>query len=121
MSGAVGWIEYKGKKILLSDYAGLKGEEFLAAIDATRKELMKLPVGAYHRTLTVITDTDMSPASAAKGQAISDLIRERRLVGHQAIVGASGPVESVIPVIKPGVHLAKTIEEAKDWLVSQPE
>ena len=47
--------------------------------------------------------------------------RDRKLVGPSAIVGASELVASVTKMIQPSVYIAKTVEEAKDWLVSQPE
>ena len=71
MNKAVRWIEHQGKKILLNDYTGLKGEQYLAAIEATRQEKLKLPVGTYHRALTIISGTAVSAETTAKGQEVA--------------------------------------------------
>lgn len=121
MSQAVYWIQYKGKKILVNDYSGLKGEELLTALEATRKETLRMPIGSYRREVTILTDTSMTPESAAKGRVIEETIRERRLVGPRAMVGAKVIVGSVSQLIAQDLHMAKTVQEAKDWLVSQPD
>ncbi len=121
MSQAVYWIQYKGKKILVNDYSGLKGEELLTALEATHKETLRLPIGSHRREVTILTDTSMTPESAAKGRVIEETIRERGLVGPRAMVGAKVIVGSVSQLIAQDLHMAKTVQEAKDWLVSQPD
>jgi hypothetical protein len=121
MGKHVQWIEYPGQKILYSDYSELKGAGYEAAVDETLAELLKLADGTIAPSITNIKGTAMSPASAAKGREVVALVKKKNLKGPTVIVGASGLVGSVIGLMQIDVHIAKTLEEAKEWVVTHPE
>ena len=121
MGKHVKWIEYRGQKILYSDYSGLKGADYEAAVDETIQELLKLPDGATAPSITNVKGTTMSSVTAAKGREAAALVKKKNLKGPTVIVGVSGLVASVVSLLKSDVHMAKTLEEAKEWVLSHPE
>jgi hypothetical protein len=121
MGKHVKWIEYRGQRILFSDYSGLTGAEYEAAVDETVEELLKLPDGATAPSITNIKGTAMSPTTAAKGRKVAALVKKKILKGPTVVVGVSGLVGSVIGLLQMDVHMAKTLEEAREWIVSHQE
>lgn len=120
MGKHVQWIGYRGQKILYSDYSGLKGADYEAAVDETLAELLKLPDGTTAPSITNIKGTAMSPASAAKGREVVALVKKKSLKGPTVIVGASALVGSVVGLMQIDVHIARTLEEAKEWIANNP-
>jgi len=121
MGKYVRWIEYRGQKILYIEYSGLQGADFEAAVDETMEELLKLPDGVTAPSITNFKGNRMSSVTAAKGREVAALVKKKKLKGPTVIVGISGLAASVVGLLKPDVHMAKTIEEAKEWIVSHPE
>jgi hypothetical protein len=119
MGKYVKWIEYRGKKILYSDYSGLKSAEYEAAIEETIEELLNLPDGTIAASITNVKGTTMSNLTSAKGRQITALLKKKKLSGPTAVVGMSELVGTVARMMQPNVHTTKTVEEAKDWIVSQ--
>jgi hypothetical protein len=121
MGKYVKWIEYRGKKILYSDYSGLKGAEYEAAIDETIEELLNMPDGTVAPSITNIKGTTMSNLTSGKGRQITALLKKKNLSGPMAMVGVSELVGAVVRLLQPNVHIAKSVEEAKEWVVNQSE
>ena len=121
MGKHVTWIEYRGQKILYSDYSGLRGAAYEAAVDETVEELLKLPDGTTAPSITNIQGTSMSPTTAAKGREVVALVKKKNVKGPTVIFGVSGLVGSVIGLLQMDVHTAKTFEEAKEWVLTHPE
>jgi hypothetical protein len=121
MGKHVTWIEYRGQKILYSDYSGLRGAEYEEAVDETVEEVLKLPDGATAPSITNVKGTSMSPATAAKGREVAALVKKKNLKGPTVLVGVSGLAASVVGLLQIDVHMAKTLEEAKQWVLSHPE
>ncbi len=109
------------REILYSDYSGLRGAEYEAAVDETVEEVLKLPDGATAPSITNVKGTSMSPATAAKGREVVALVKKKNLKGPTVLVGVSGLVGSVVGLLQIDVHMAKTLEEAKEWVVTHPE
>lgn len=120
MGKYVKWIEYRGQKILYSNYSGLGPAEYEAAVDETMDELLKLPDGMIAPSITNVTGTTMSTVTAAKGRRVADLTKKKNLKGPTVLVGVSGLVGSVAGLMF-DVHFAKTLQEAKEWIVSHPD
>ena len=121
MGKYVRWIEYRGQKILYSDYSGLRGAEYEVAVDETVEEVLKLPDGVTAPSITNVTGTSMSPTTAGKGREVAALVKKKNLKGPTVLVGVSGLVGSVVGLLQIDVHMAKTLEEAKEWVVTHPE
>lgn len=120
MAKYVKWMEYRGQKILYSDYSGLKGAAYESAVDETLAELLSIPDGATAPSITNTNGTTMSPATAAKGWQVAELVTKKRLKGLTVVVGASALAASVISLMQTDIHAAKTLEEAKEWIVNNP-
>ena len=121
MSKYVQWIEHKGKKILFNNYSGLEGEEYLRAIDETKQELLKQPVGSRVLTLTDTSNSRATVATKDKAKEQQAAIKEKRIVTCAAIVGVSGWQKVIAQLIRGDVYFAQSVEDAKDWLVEQAD
>jgi hypothetical protein len=121
MAKYVKWIEHRGQRILYSDYSGLKGADYEAAVDETLAELLKIPDGTTAPSITNIKGTTMSNLTSGKGRQITALLKKKNLSGPMAMVGVSELVGAVVRLLQPNVHTAKSVEEAKEWVVSQSE
>ncbi|MBN2099582.1 MAG: hypothetical protein JW753_08305 [Dehalococcoidia bacterium] len=120
MGKYVSWIEYRGQRILYSDYSGLKGAAYESAVDETLAALLKIPDGTTAPSITNIKGTAMSSATAAKGRQIDALVKKKKLRGPTVVVGASALAGSVISLMQADIHVAKTLGEAKEWIVNNP-
>lgn len=121
MSKSVQWIEYKGKRILFNNFAGLAGAEYMAAVEASQQELQKLPDGTHYLSLTDTTHVTLTAEMSAKGREVMAMVKKKKLVPVAAIVGISGIAATVAKLVQPTMYFAKTLEEAKEWLVAQPK
>ena len=119
MSKYVQWIEYRGKKILVSNYSGLEEKEQVKAMDETRQELLKQPAGSQALTVTDVSNARSTAATRDKAKELEAAIKEKGFVSHTAIVGVSGWQKVMAQLIKPDSYFATSIEDAKDWLVRQ--
>jgi len=119
MSKYVQWIEYRGKKILVSNYSGLEEKEQIKAMDETKQELLKQPAGSQVLTLTDVSKARSTTTTRDKGKELEAAIKGKEFVSHTAIVGLSGWQQVMAQLIKPDSYFAKSIEDAKDWLVEQ--
>ncbi|MBN1411830.1 MAG: hypothetical protein JW969_13360 [Spirochaetales bacterium] len=119
MSENLNWLDHKGKKILYACFSGTKNtEEFLERIEAMEKEIMK----HKENPGTIYTITDVT------GCYIIEPIKKRfdELAEHtngiskaRATVGIKGIQMIIARAIKRDIHFAKSIDDAKDWLVTQ--
>jgi len=119
MSKYVQWIEYRGKKILVSNYSGLEEKEQIKAMEETKQELLKQPAGSQALTLTDVSKAPSTAATRDKAKDLEAAIKGKGFVSHAAIVGMSGWQKTMAQLIKPDAYFAKSIEDAKDWLVEQ--
>jgi hypothetical protein len=119
MGKHVMWIEYRGKKILYNDYSGLSGAEYEAAFEETIEELVNLPDGSIAPSITNLKGASISDLTASRGQQMAALVKKKKLRGPVVVVGVSDLVGSLARLMRSNVHKAKTLEEAKDWVVSQ--
>ena len=108
---SLGWIEHKGRKILYSDFRGLRDKEMFAqhqdALDAVRK--------AAAPPLLLVNLTG-APASKRFMEELDASVR------RQAIVGVDGLKSLLLKaynaVLGGDLQSFPTEEEAKEYLVS---
>jgi hypothetical protein len=124
MDERIQWIQHKGKRILYIDQSNIREEDkAIKLIDEVEEEILRQPKG--HKILTLF----YSPNSLAT-KAITD--RSKQLVaninangiptGPSAIVGSAGFQKAVVQMLQfflKDMHLADSVEEAKDWLAAQ--
>ena len=121
MSERVQWITHKGKRILFSDYSGLAGDEYIAALEATEREIIQHPAGSTLLTLVDLTDSTVSSAAVKRGQELEVARKQRGVRTFVATVGLVGMKAVLIQFVRKDVHAVASVEEGKDWLAAQSD
>jgi hypothetical protein len=118
MSEKVKWIKYKGARILFCDYRGLTGEEYINAIGEQEKKVLN---SGKERVLVLldVTNSHMSRKSTQRAKEIEARIKAAGITQVLALTGFSGVQRVIGQAIKRDIHFTKSLEEAKEWLVSQ--
>ena len=116
MSRYLEWIEHKGKRILYVDFSGLKPHEILQAMDENQEEILRQPADSTILTLTNMSGTRTTTEMNEKGKEIAAATQGR--VKAAAVIGLSG-IQKVIAMGVRSIHTEDSMEDAKDWLVSQ--
>jgi hypothetical protein len=118
MSERIKWIKVKEEDILFCDYRGLKWEGYVNAIAEQEKEVLNC---GKERVLVLLdtTDSHMSKESTQRAKELEAKIEKAGITQTMAIVGISGVHRIIGQAIKRDIHFAKSIAEAKAWLVNQ--
>lgn len=117
----VKFIEHKGRKILLMDFAYSKPEEMLSAVEDAKKTVRKFPGKSVYALVDVrYSPFEQSLADAVKGLAAHD----RPYVKLTAIVGVTGLKKLAYSAAirfsgRGNIIMFDRIETAKDWLAAQ--
>lgn len=115
------FIEHKGKRILLLDYAGVRDpDEALREVAHSKQVVAQQPPGS----LLVMTLVRDARYNAAVLQAMKDLAAHNApYVKHSAVVGMSGlhriAYQAVMVFSKRSIKTFDQEAEALDWLVEQ--
>ncbi len=118
------WMVYEGKRILFADYSGLRDEQaYLRAFDETERELLQQPRGRMVPTLLDVTGSILSPAITERAKQMTEAAKAKGIPDSPtAIVGMSGFQKAVVLAMqyfRRDIHIAGSIEDAKEWLVAQ--
>ncbi len=116
------WIEYKGHRILFSDYRDLKFEELTNAIQQCEKDFAELGKAGGSEFLLL---TDLTGAYLDK-EAIEAFVRLGRTVDPfakaSAVAGMSGLRKRMIRMHNRIFSVQRTafdsLDEAKEWLIN---
>jgi len=124
MSEHVKWIQYKGKRILYVDYSRIRDEQkYLKAIEEMEAEVLKQPKGHKILTLMDMTGSLATTAITERSKKMTATSKEYGIPDSPtALVGLSGFQKAIVQAMqffRPDIHLAVSIEAAKDWLVEQ--
>jgi hypothetical protein len=124
MGKYIQWIEHKGVKILLVNYAGLQDEgEYMQAIDEFEAETLSQPKGRKMRVLVNVTDSVLTPRITERNKEVEQKARESGIPDSPtALVGLSGFKMAVVQALaffRPDLYTAESVEAAKEWLVKQ--
>jgi hypothetical protein len=116
------FIEHKGKRILFHDLSNIMNPKDGFPVVEQSKAIMARQPKASVLTLTYVAGSRFNKEIV---DALSDLVKHNKpFVKHGAIVGLSGLQKVVYITVTQlsGRRLPTftTVEEAKDWLVSQP-
>ncbi len=118
----VRFIEHRGVRILLIDFSGLQQtEEILREVEIAR-EVVAGQRPASLRTLTHVKDARYSPPVM---EALKQLtVHNKPYVTAAAVVGMEGLhrvlFRAVVLFSRRNIEAFDTLEEARDWLASQP-
>jgi hypothetical protein len=119
MPPRVQWIEHRGQLILHSNYAGLREDEYLHAMDETQRELLSRPAGSTVLTLTDVSHGRSSRAIIAKASEMAAATRAAGITTIDAVVGVGRLQRPIAQAVRRDIHFAGSLEDAKRWLVGQ--
>jgi hypothetical protein len=117
MSEFVKWIEHKGVKILICDFSGITNAADAAVrLKETEEETLKQPLNSIRR-INYVKDSFFN--DDIKKLTEEYAVRAKPYLKVSASVGFEGVKAIIIKVLMPHTKLFKTIEEAKDWIITQ--
>ncbi len=113
------WIEHAGKKILFLDCRGFGPEPYLKEMDALEREYENTGhAGEKNQMLVLIDITDSAYTNEAIRERMEAITKKSAAYGF-ALVGVFGIKKIIAAAIRPDVHFARSVDEAKDWLVNR--
>ena len=116
MSDRVTWLEHKGTRILYVDYSGTSDDEFIKVVDEFESELLKQTPGSVV-TLTNVTNTVITNELRARLKEMAERTQGRSR--KAAAVGITGFKRAIAVLLRNDLYYAKSLEDAKDWLVEE--
>jgi len=120
------WVEHKGQRILLVRFNGLKDEQtYVEAIADVEREIMKQPRGHMVPLVMDVSDTRVTKAVTERGKQLLERSKSYGIQDSPAVlVGLSGAQKAIvmaIQLIRPDLHVAGSVDEAKDWVAKRME
>jgi hypothetical protein len=114
----VKWVEYNGKEILFTDYSNLKGQDM---IDVTQEYERIIQESGKDLILQLLdfTGATMTKESADLAKKNEEQEKEKGITKHAACIGVTGLKRAIAKVVKPDMFYANSLEDAKDWLITQ--
>ena len=124
MSEYFQWIEHKGKRVLLIKFAGLKDEKvYVQAIADLEREILRQPRGQLVPLVMDVSDTRVTKAVTDRGKQMMQTAKAKGVPDSPTVlVGLSGAQKAIVlalQIVRPDLHVAGSLEEAKDWIVKQ--
>ncbi|MBI9049816.1 MAG: hypothetical protein JEZ00_10375 [Anaerolineaceae bacterium] len=113
--------EHKGKRILIQDFSNVKSTaEFMELLDETEKMLTSEPKDSV---LSIFDATNMRYSSESLSRLKGVVQRSDPHMKATSIIGIKGmmvvALKSASRLVDRQYYLAKTHEEAMDWLIEQ--
>lgn len=124
MDDHIQWLEHKGKRILCIDTSNMREEgKFLELLEDLEVEVLNQPEGQKILLLFNSPNTLVTTKITERGKQITVNAKAKGIPsGPVAIIGSTGfqkAVISALQVFLKDIHMAESIEEAKDWLAAQ--
>ncbi|OGO73303.1 MAG: hypothetical protein A2Z49_05495 [Chloroflexi bacterium RBG_19FT_COMBO_56_12] len=124
MNERIQWIQYKGKRILFVDASNLREEDkFLKLLEDAEAEIVVQPKGHAILTLFYSPNSLVTKAIADRSKQVFANAKTNGIpTGPTAWVGSSGFQKAVVSAMQyfiKEIHIAESIEAAKDWLADQ--
>jgi hypothetical protein len=115
----VSWIEYKGKKILLTDYSNATPDEIIATV----QESITVSIAQEKQSLLQIVDVTNAKYDRNSWQILRQGAKETGPYSKaSAVLGVDAAKKFFLTVTKMlskrNIKAFGSLEEAKDWLVS---
>jgi hypothetical protein len=118
------FVEHKGKMIYYVDYSNIKtNDEFLAVIKQTNAFREKIKAEGKSNLLMLV---DLS-GSFVYGEVLEEIKKAgkftKEITAREAVVGITGGKKILLKIVQTitqmNLRVFDTLEEAKDWLVSE--
>jgi hypothetical protein len=123
MALGASFVEHKGKMIYYVDYTNIKtNEEFLHVLKQSNAFREKTRAEGKHDLLMLVDFT----GSFVYGEVLEEIKKAgkitKEITAREAVVGITGGKRILLKIVqsitKMNIHVFDTVEEAKDWLVS---
>lgn len=124
MGERIQWIQHQGKRILYIDASHIREEGvFLKLIEEAEATIIAQPKGRALLTLFYSPDSLITKKISDRAKQVFANAKAKGIpTGPTAWVGSSGfqkaAVQAMQFIIKE-IHVAESIEDAKDWLAAQ--
>ncbi len=112
------WIEYKGKKMLFNNFAGMKTED-LAKYQAESMQVLANQPDKRPLVVTDVSGTFTNAEITETGKKGSEMLKAKGIEPIVSLVGITGAKKVLASVVMRSIHFANTVEEAKEWLAKQ--
>lgn len=109
-------IQHKGIPIIFNDFTNLQAEELAVAREASTQAILDQP-NKRPLILTDITGSFTNAEITQKGKDMNEVLKAKGIEPILALVGVNGAKRVLASAVVKGIHFAKDMEEAKDWLV----
>jgi len=124
MNERLQWIEHKGKRILVVKFAGIKEEKvYVEAFADLEREILRQPERQFVPLVVDVSDTRVTRAVIDRAKKMMERAKAKGIpdspVALVGLVGTQKVIVSAMQVIRPDIHLARSPEEAKEWIVKQ--
>ena len=124
MTERIQWIQYKGKRILYIDGSNIREEaEFLELLEEAEATIIVQPKGRPLLTLFYSPGSLITKPIVDRAKQVFANAAERGIPnGPTAWVGSAGFQRAAVMAMQfiiKVIHVAESIEEAKDWLAAQ--
>ncbi len=119
MTERVRWDSHNGVKFLYCDYSNITDEAEYAALlarvdEKTREEIRTKPEKI--RSVINIADSIASRALKQKGREMLAATKKQGIESVCALYGVSAVMRVVVNAVSTDLHVAGSLEEAKDWV-----
>ena len=123
MAQGASFVEYGGKQIYYVDYSNIKtNDEFLAIIKQTNAFREKARAAGKRNLLMLVDIT----GSFVYGEVLEEIKKAgkftKELTAREAVVGITGGKKILLKIVQTltnmNLKVFNTVNEAKDWLVS---
>ncbi len=119
MTERVRWDSHNGVKFLYCDYSNITDEtEYVALLarveEKTSEEIRRRPKKI--RSVINIADSIASRALKQKGREMLTVTKKQGIESVCALYGVSSVMRVVVNAVSTDLHVAGSLEEAKDWV-----
>lgn len=113
----VQFIQHKGKKILLINFADCKAEEVLTVIDQAKAAIRT----QAHQSVLTLTDVTNTAFNSKVSDALKEfVVHNKHYVVASAVVGVTGLKQIIYNAVMKfsgrKLHAIDSVADAKDWL-----
>ena len=117
-------VEHKGQTILFADYTGLNQAEFVKQVKQNKGDIVSYGQQSGEKSLLLLSDISNTLLTEEVQEAFKELVPAiDPYIKAAAIVGMTGFKRYALAILNKVVSVSRrtfdTVDEAKDWLVTQ--
>ena len=118
MSDYIKWIEHKGHKVLFCDFSNFDEQQYLDGTELMEKELLSQEKGSNSPLVIDVTNSHMTKKTSDRGKKTVTVLTDAEITTTTAMVGVTGIKKIIAQAISRDVYFAKDLDSAMDWAIS---